>query len=54
MHKEWDYGSGVIKEKVIGKGARVDGIDYVNRIVYELKPIILALFVEGWPSWIGI
>ncbi|MFR1246465.1 MAG: polymorphic toxin-type HINT domain-containing protein [Oscillospiraceae bacterium] len=38
MHKEWDYGSGVIKEKVIGKGARVDGIDYVNRIVYELKP----------------
>lgn len=27
-----------MKEQTIGAGARVDGIDYVNRIVYELKP----------------
>ena len=38
IHQEWNYGAGVAKEQVIGAGARVDGIDRVNRIVYELKP----------------
>ena len=38
MHKNWDYGPGVKKEVVIGEGARVDGIDFVDHIVYELKP----------------
>ncbi len=38
MHKNWDYGDGVLKEQKIGPGARVDGIDYTNKIVYELKP----------------
>ena len=38
IHKKWDYGSGVKKEIGIGKGARVDGIDFANKIVYELKP----------------
>ena len=38
MHKDWDYGPGVAKERVIAPGSRVDGIDTMNKIVYELKP----------------
>ena len=38
VHQEWDYGPGVEKEQRIGTGARVDGIDRANKIVYELKP----------------
>ena len=38
MHKQMDYGPGVIKEKTIAPGCRVDGIDFVNHIIYELKP----------------
>ena len=38
MHKQMDYGPGVVKEKVIAPGCRVDGIDFNNRIIYELKP----------------
>lgn len=38
MHSNWDYGPGVEKEITIGPGARVDGIDYTRKIVYELKP----------------
>ena len=38
VHKNWDYGEGVAKEQRIGPGARVDGIDFKNHIVYELKP----------------
>ena len=33
-----DYGPGVIKEKTIAPGCRVDGIDFNNHIIYELKP----------------
>ena len=38
MHKQMDYGPGVIKEKTIAPGCRVDGIDFNNHIIYELKP----------------
>lgn len=38
MHQNWNYGDGVLKEKRIAPGSRVDGIDWANRIVYELKP----------------
>ena len=38
MHKQMDYGPGVLKEKPIAPGCRVDGIDIDNRIIYELKP----------------
>ena len=38
MHKQMDYGPGVVKEKTIAPGCRVDGIDFDNRIIYELKP----------------
>ena len=38
MHKQMDYGPGVVKEKTIAPGCRVDGIDFNNRIIYELKP----------------
>ena len=38
MHKQMDYGPGVIKEKMIAPGSRVDGIDFTNHIIYELKP----------------
>ena len=38
IHKKWDFGPGVQKKIVIGKGARVDEIDFTNKIVYELKP----------------
>ena len=37
-YKSWDYGPTVDKEQKIGPGARVDGIDYDNHIIYELKP----------------
>ena len=38
MHKQMNYGSGVLKEQTIAPGCRVDGIDFNNRIIYELKP----------------
>ena len=38
MHEDWDYGPDVVKEQKIGPGARVDGLDEINHIVYELKP----------------
>ena len=38
MHKQMDYGPGVLKERTIAPGCRVDGIDFNNRIIYELKP----------------
>ena len=38
IHKEWDYGPGVEKEYYINFKNRVDGIDFKNRIIYELKP----------------
>ena len=38
MHKQMNYGTGVVKEKTIAPGCRVDGIDFNNRIIYELKP----------------
>ena len=37
-HKLMDYGPGVDKEVTIAPGCRVDGIDFNNRIIYELKP----------------
>ena len=37
MHKQMDYGPGVLKEQTIAPGCRVDGIDFNNRIIYELK-----------------
>ena len=65
MHKKWDYGSGVKKEVKIGPGARVDGLDEVNKIVYELKPDNLNAINRGLKQldryldilgddWIGI
>ncbi len=38
MYKNWDYCPGVKKKVQIAPGARVDGIDFVNKIAYELKP----------------
>ena len=38
MHKQMDYGPGVLKEQTIAPGCRVDGIDFNNHIIYELKP----------------
>ncbi|MGN0533475.1 MAG: RHS repeat-associated core domain-containing protein [Eubacterium sp.] len=38
MHMQMDYGPGVQKEVAIAKGCRVDGIDFNNKIIYELKP----------------
>lgn len=38
MHKQMDYGPGVLKKQTIAPGCRVDGIDFNNRIIYELKP----------------
>ena len=38
MHKQMDYGPGVMKEQTIAPGCRVDGIDFDNHIIYELKP----------------
>ncbi|HEX3016256.1 MAG TPA: DNRLRE domain-containing protein [Caproicibacter sp.] len=38
MHKQMDYGPGTLKEITIAPKCRVDGIDFSNRIIYELKP----------------
>ena len=38
MHKQMDYGPGVLKEQTIALGCRVDGIDFNIHIIYELKP----------------
>ena len=38
MHAQMNYGPGVLKEQTIAPGCRVDGIDYTNHIIYELKP----------------
>ena len=38
MHAKMDYGPGVVKEKLIAPGCRVDGIDMKNHIIFELKP----------------
>ena len=66
MHKDWDYGPGVSKEVAITKGARVDGIDYVNKIAYELKPnntrsikrglkqLNRYLSILGEDDWVGV
>jgi hypothetical protein len=37
-HKEYDYGPGIEKEKILPSGKRMDGYDAKNKIVYELKP----------------
>ena len=38
MHKQMDYGPGTLKEVTIAPKCRVDGIDFNNNIIYELKP----------------
>ena len=38
MHQRMNYGPGVLKEQTIASGCRVDGIDFTNHIIYELKP----------------
>ena len=38
MHKQMNYGPGTQKEVGINPRCRVDGIDFKNRIIYELKP----------------
>lgn len=34
----WDYGPTVDKEVPIPGAGRADGVDFVNKIIYELKP----------------
>ena len=48
MHKDWDYGPSVKKEVTIPGAGRADGIDYINRIVYELKPNNPRAIRQGW------
>ena len=38
MYKEMDYGPGVVKDVRINPQCRADGVDFTNRIIYELKP----------------
>ena len=51
----WNFGKGVKKEYTIrgmvnGKEVvrRIDGIDKVNRIIYELKPNNPRAIARGW------
>ena len=48
IHKAWNYGAGVKKEVVIQGAGRADGVDFVNRIVYELKPNNPRAIRQGW------
>lgn len=66
VHKTWDYGPNVEKEVTIAPGARVDGIDFTNNIVYELKPnnprailrglqqLTRYLSILGEDDWAGV
>lgn len=38
MHKDYDYGPGVKKEKTLRSGKRMDGYDAENKTIHELKP----------------
>lgn len=48
QHKNWDYGGPVKKEVSIPGAGRADAVDYVNRIVYELKPNNTRAIRQGW------
>ena len=51
MHKQWDYGQNktTFKTEVSIPGAgRADAVDFVNHIVYELKPDNLRAIRQGW------
>ena len=48
MHKNWDYGASVQKEVSIPRVGRADGVDFTNRIVYELKPNNTRAIRQGW------
>lgn len=48
VHKAWDYGPSVTKEYSIPGVGRADGVDFVNRIVYELKPNNPRAVRQGW------
>ncbi len=47
MHTQHNYGLGVVKEKTIAPGCRVDGFDETNHIIYELKPNNPAAIARG-------
>ncbi len=38
MHKTYDYGGPFVREVPLGKAGRADAVDFLNHIVYELKP----------------
>ena len=48
MHKTWDYGGPVQKEYSLPGVGRADAVDFVNRIVYELKPDNARAIKQGW------
>ena len=48
MHKSMEYGGPVKKEVLIPGTGRADGVDFVNRIVYELKPYNARAIRQGW------
>lgn len=48
MHKRMYYGPGTLKEQTIAPGCRVDGIDFENHIIYELKPNNPQAAIRGW------
>ena len=47
-HKYWDYGPTVKKEVTIPGAGRADGVDFLNHIVYELKPNNPRAIRQGW------
>ncbi|MBQ7145471.1 MAG: hypothetical protein IJR95_01710 [Lachnospiraceae bacterium] len=48
QHKMWDYGPTVDKEVPIPGAGRADGVDFVNKIIYELKPNNPKAIKPGW------
>jgi len=38
MHRDYDYGDGVVKEKRLPSGKRMDGYDADSKLIHELKP----------------
>ena len=51
IHRKWDYGQNNItfrKEVFIPGAGRADAVDFINRIIYELKPDNPRAIRQGW------
>jgi hypothetical protein len=48
LHKSWEYGGNPAREVYLGSAGRADAVDFIRRIVYELKPNNPQAIRRGW------